>query len=140
MRKYFFKINLIFFCVLFIIPFIVFAAPKNITDIINLLIGIIKQAGILVVALALLFFFWGLSKFILQAGSEDGRKEGRNIMLWGIIALFIMISVWGIVAVLDNTFFGGSSGNTNIPSSYKQKLKIDRDPFDPLPDQKSINI
>src|SRR3990167_2243072 len=128
MRKYFFKINLIFFCVLFIIPFIVFAAPKNITDIINLLIGIIKQAGILVVALALLFFFWGLSKFILQAGSDEGRKEGRNIMLWGI------------VAVLDNTFFGGSSGNTNIPSSSKQKLKIDRDPFDPLPDQKSINI
>ena len=140
MRKYFFKINLIFSCVLFIIPFIVFAAPKNITDIINLLIGIIKQAGILVVALALLFFFWGLSKFILQAGSDEGRKEGRNIMLWGIIALFIMISVWGIVAVLDNTFFGGSSGNTNIPSSSKQKLKIDRDPFDPLPDQKSINI
>jgi len=140
MKKYFTKVNLIFFYVLFIIPFIVFAAPKNITDIINLLIGIIKQASILVVALALLFFFWGLAKFILQAGNEEKKNEGRQIMVWGIIALFIMISVWGIITVLENTFFRDSSGNTNIPSSSKQKLKIDKDPFDPIPDIKSINI
>jgi hypothetical protein len=49
------------------------------------------------VALALLFFFWGLAKFILHADNEDARAGGKQIMVWGIVALFVAISIWGIV-------------------------------------------
>ena len=55
-----------------------------------------------------------MAKFILAAGSEEGRKEGRNIMIWGIIALFVIVSVWGLVQVLNNTFLGGSRGDTSV--------------------------
>lgn len=82
-----------------------YSTSSNLTDIIFLFINLIDQALIVVVALALLFFLWGLMKFILNADNEEKRKEGKSVMIWGIIALFVMISVWGIVGILVNTFF-----------------------------------
>jgi hypothetical protein len=55
--------------------------------------------------LALIFFFWGLARLIFSAGDEKGREDGKKIMLWGIIALFIMFSVWGIVQLLQRSLF-----------------------------------
>ena len=81
------------------------STSSDLTDIIFLLIDLIDQALIVVVALALLFFLWGLMKFVLNADNEEKRKEGKSVMIWGIIALFVMISVWGIVGILVNTFF-----------------------------------
>ena len=49
---------------------------------------------------ALLFFFWGLAKFILN---PDERESGRNLMIWGVIALFVIASVWGITKILGET-------------------------------------
>jgi len=66
------------------------------------LIGILLP---IVVALALLFFFWGLAKFILASGDEDAKDQGKRIMIWGVVALFVMASVWGLVA-----FFGNLTG------------------------------
>lgn len=65
----------------------------------------------LVFALAFIMFLWGLfNNFILGATSEDKRTEGKQLMLWGIIAFFVMVSVWGLVNILTSSFdFNGSS-------------------------------
>lgn len=76
---------------------------KDIGDIIDVAIPI-------VFALALLFFLWGLAKYIFAAGNEEAKDAGKRIMIWGIIALFVMASVWGIVAFLQDVF--GVTGNT----------------------------
>ena len=72
---------------------------------------------VLVVSFALLFFFYGLAKFILNAGDESARQEGRNIMFWGIIALTVIVAVWGLVQVVA-TLFGvdGDQDNRRAPS------------------------
>jgi len=57
-----------------------------------------------IVALAVLFFMWGVFQFVKSAGNEDERTEGRNRMIYGIIGIFVMVSVWGFVNLLDNTF------------------------------------
>ena len=52
-------------------------------------------------SICLLYFFWGLVKYINNsAGSEDASKEGRRIMVWGVIALFVVTSIWGIVSFI----------------------------------------
>ncbi len=56
----------------------------------------------LVVALALLFFFWGLAKFVLAAGDEVDAAKGKNMMIWGVVTLFVMVSVWGLVSFVGN--------------------------------------
>lgn len=65
---------------------------------------LINLATPIVVALALLYFFWGLATYILGAGNKDNKDKGREIMIWGIVALFIMVSVWGIINVVRDTF------------------------------------
>lgn len=82
-----------------------YGSGSTITDIIFFMINLINQAVVLVVALALLLFFWGVANFIFNADNEDKRTEGKKVMMWGIIALFVMLFVWQIVNILANTFF-----------------------------------
>lgn len=56
----------------------------------------------LVAALALLYFFWGLARFILASGDDEKRASGKHIMIWGIVALFIIVSVWGLVRFIGD--------------------------------------
>ena len=66
--------------------------------------GLINYSITLLVGIALLVFFWGLARFIFQSGSTDHREEGRNIMIWGILSLFVMVSIWGIVFFFQRSF------------------------------------
>lgn len=66
-------------------------------QIINPLIG-------LLFALALLYFLWGGVQFLMNVDNEEKRLQGRDHMLWGVIGMFIMVSVWGILEVVTNTF------------------------------------
>ncbi len=70
---------------------------QRITSLLNALIPFI-------ITLAMVYFLWGVSQFILHGGDETKRSEGRQTMIYGIIALFVMVSVWGLVALLTNTF------------------------------------
>lgn len=57
---------------------------------------LISLALPIVIALALLAFFWGLVKFLF-AGADEAKQAGKRLMIWGIVALFVMVSVWGLV-------------------------------------------
>jgi len=54
--------------------------------------------------LALIYFIWGVVKFVANQDNENERNAARQQMIYGIIALFVIISVWGLVNVLDETF------------------------------------
>jgi len=63
----------------------------------------------IVFALALIFFFYRLAQFI-RSVSDKTIEEGKNKMKWGIVALFVMVSIWGIIR-----YIGDSVGiNTGI--------------------------
>lgn len=56
-------------------------------------------------ALAILMFIWGAVKFFLINSDEEAKREqGKQFMIWGIIALAVMMSVWGLVGLLGKTF------------------------------------
>ena len=65
--------------------------------------------------LALLVFFWGVVKFIFNAGDEEKRREGKKFMLWGIIALFVVVSIWGIVIFIPRSLGTGVGGSLPSP-------------------------
>ena len=59
----------------------------------------------IIMTLALIYFFWGLANYILGGSGDDTKRaEGRSMMIYGIIALFVMSAVWGLVRVVGNTF------------------------------------
>ncbi len=57
----------------------------------------------LFVTLAIVVFFWGLVRYLWSMGAEDAH-EGLKIMFWGLIAIFVMVSIWGIIRLLQSTF------------------------------------
>lgn len=65
---------------------------------------LIKSVVPLLFTLAVVGFIWGIIQFYLNPDNEEKKKNGKSFMLWGIIALFVMVSMWGLVGVLSNTF------------------------------------
>jgi len=64
--------------------------------IINPIIGIIF-------ALALLLFVWGVARFLIQADDANAREQGKKHIIYGLIGMFIMVSVYGILSVITGT-------------------------------------
>lgn len=70
-------------------------------DLVCLFISIINMLIPVLIGLAVLGFFWG----VFQYGfTVEKMEEGRKIMVWGILAIFIMVSIWGILRMLALTF------------------------------------
>lgn len=89
--------------------FVVFALPvlvngAGVTDIIDAGYDLITDVLIpLAFACCLLLFFWGMAKYIKGgAQSEKAGEEGKRIMIWGIVALFVASCIWGIIALLKS--------------------------------------
>ncbi len=69
----------------------------------------------ILISLGLLYFIYGLAQFIFAAGDTAKITEGRKTMLWGIIAIFVMLSVWGLALVLARSFdLDDSRTNENV--------------------------
>ncbi len=64
----------------------------------------------LIFALAVAMFVWGVVQYVINSGEEAKKAQGRQFMLWGIIALVVMVSVWGIVGIIGKTFNVDNNG------------------------------
>ena len=92
----------------FLVPFVVSAqTPQDFSELVKVFLNIIDTLVFFVFGLAAIVFVWGLtSAWILGAGDEEKIKKGKNTALVGIIVFVIMVSVWGILALLRRTLFG----------------------------------
>ena len=97
------------------LPLVSFAAINNISDAGSFIINTINNILVPVIfAIAFIVFLYGaFEAFILGANSADVKDKGKNLMLWGLIGFFVMVSVWGLVNILTGTIgFGNNSGPT----------------------------
>ena len=78
--------------------------------------SILKPITVLIIALAVIFFLLGVLKYIQSVGDETKRKEGTTMMVYGIVGIFVMVSLWGLVHVLQSTFTGLDNNPINPPS------------------------
>jgi hypothetical protein len=79
------------------------------------LFGCILAAAVLpmLVTLSVVVFIIGILKYIAGADEAAKREEGRKFMIYGIVALFVMVSIWGLVGIIKGTF--GIGTNVLIP-------------------------
>jgi len=90
---------------------LVAVAQETIDTALQTISGILTDTIIpLLIVIATVIFLWGVVQYVTAGGDEERLKNGRNLMIFGIIALAVMISVWGIAKLLVNTFGVGGKG------------------------------
>lgn len=96
---------------------------KSLTDLINWFTCTLVNSVIpLLFALALAGFVYGIIKYFLNPENEEQKKAGKNFMIWGIVAIFVMVSIWGLVGLLSGTFLNDSPNKGGvIPTLQIQK-------------------
>ncbi|HUD02999.1 MAG TPA: hypothetical protein VMR46_03255 [Candidatus Paceibacterota bacterium] len=83
---------------------------QSIVSLINLTVGVL-------VALAVVVFFMGLVRYIRESGDAKGHAEAKERIMWSLIAIFILVSIWGILTVMNTAFFGGGGSLSNPVSN-----------------------
>lgn len=122
----------IFSALALFLPFVAFAQDTKIQDILCTVGAIVGQLTPIIAGLALVAFFWGLVIYLfslggantsaaqsmgggmgghaMSAATPQGKQAGRSLMLYGIIVLFVMVSIWGLVRILQETFDVSGAG------------------------------
>lgn len=73
----------------------------------------------LLFAIAFIVFLYGIARaYIFSSGEPEEVQKGHKLILWGLIAFVVMISVWGLVNVVANTFGLGGYYAPDLPRSY----------------------
>ncbi len=81
------------------------SSGATLSTLIKYVICLISSSVIpLIFTLALAMFIWGVVQYVINSSEEKKKAEGRMFMIWGIIALAVMVSVWGLVHIVTNTF------------------------------------
>ncbi len=96
-----------------LVPGVALAAPQTYAQLVQLLLNIIKVA-IEMLTLAALTTYMFLFVLNMSKSSESGRENMKNLFFWGIIILFVMVSLWGIVGLIQATFFPGGGAATPL--------------------------
>lgn len=69
--------------------------------------------------LAILYFFYGIAKYVLAAGDPEKAKEGKSIMIYGVIALAVMVALFGLITWLANLFGINAAQGTIQPPNIQ---------------------
>lgn len=95
------------------------ATPRTFQDVATLALTIIGEGTLVLMVGAVAVYFWSIANNILKL-SKGESAQWRSHFFWGILAIFVMVSIWGIVQILQNTVFntggvagGGPGGGSN---------------------------
>lgn len=122
------------------------SATTNATfaDVVGTIVGLINLAMPVLAGLVIVIFFIGLIRFIYKAGDAKGRAGGRFAIIWGLIGIFVVFSLWGIIAVLQEAFLpsgsfkpptsSGSSDMMNRSNPYPAGTRYPASQYDPMND------
>jgi uncharacterized membrane protein YidH (DUF202 family) len=84
---------------------------------------IINPIIMLLFALALVYFLYGVFQFISNGENEEAKTKGKSHMIWGIIGITIMMGVFTILNIIMKTF--------NIKGIKPEDGTVQLDPYEP---------
>ena len=71
-------------------------------DLVDFFYDVIYTLIPIIVSLAVLVFIWGVFRYVVSPNEED-KARGKQVMIWGIVGIFVMVSVWGLVNIIEGT-------------------------------------
>jgi fumarate reductase subunit D len=77
---------------------------NRVDDIFRVVEAFVNRTTPFIIGLAVFIIIWGVFRMISGAGDDTQRAEAQKLVFWGVVGIFIMISIWGLVRILINTF------------------------------------
>ena len=82
------------------VPFLALAQGSNtVLTIANRVKAVLDAIVPIAITLALIWFIWGVAKYV-TAKEDEEKTEARSVMIYGVIGLFVIVAVWGLVGLL----------------------------------------
>ncbi|HEY4503624.1 MAG TPA: hypothetical protein VJJ28_00745 [Candidatus Paceibacterota bacterium] len=119
-----------------IIAFIIASSPllalaqaplQNIDDVAGKATNIGNLVIALAISLAVVWIIINVVIYLVAGGDVEKRKEGGMRILFGVIGLFVILSIWGLVAILRSSF----RTQDQAPSTREINAKVGL----PIPDR-----
>ncbi len=83
------------------------ATPTTFAEFVDMFGDIINVSIRLIIAGVFVFMVWKIfDAWVINAGDEKKREEGKQTALTAVIVMTILLLVWGIVALVRNSIFG----------------------------------
>ncbi len=102
------------------------ASAQAITDVNSLTYKLTNIGNVVIeilIAFAVIWIIFNAVRFIMVgSGSPEERTALRTTILWGIVGLFVILSIWGLVRILTNTF----RTDTNAPVNQYPQVQYPR--------------
>jgi len=88
-------------------PLFAYAAARNFSEFAEEVINIIDTGTGVLIVFGFVMYFWGISINILKFENDPDKRKAY--FFWGLLVLFVMVSIWGIIELLQNTLFNSGS-------------------------------
>jgi hypothetical protein len=88
--------------------------------IINLIVGYLNQVLVLLIGLSVVTFTWYVFKYFVKP--NENRDEAGKYVMYSLIGFFVILSMWGLVNILQGTF--GLGNSTNMPGSWSNVTSL----------------
>ena len=102
------------------IPALALAAGQKLSDLINTIIGYANQLLVLMMGIAVVMFVWFVIQYYVKPNDERGKAN--MYVMYALIGFFVVLSFWGLVNILQNTF--GLQNDTNRPQGWASFTNI----------------
>lgn len=102
------------------IPILVLAAGVN--DLIDSVYDVVGNFLIPIgFGLCIFYFFWGIFKYLRNTNSNE-KEESRKILVWGVIGMFVVFSIWGIIELIKGELGIQYIPEVNPNSNYTEDV------------------
>ena len=103
------------------LPFIALAQTDKLTGVAENVLKTVNVVVTIVFVFAILIFGWGIVRFIAAAGDAEKVKKAKSMIVWGVVGIAVLASVFGLIGFLQSYFgVGSGSGNIVIPGVRPQ--------------------
>ena len=88
-------------------------AQDIVTPIANHILALVRVLVLIVFVLAVVAFGWGIVQFIFAGGDPAGIAKAKSFLLWSVIGMAVMASLFGLITFLQQ-YFGVIAGGLNV--------------------------
>lgn len=76
---------------------------STVSGLIAFLKDTLSTATVLILAAAVVYFLWNVFGYVMSAGDPDERAKKQSGIIWGVVGIAVMVSIWGLVNFLTSS-------------------------------------